>query len=138
MPSFGSDQTNERKFMTQAQNPQKHRAFYERQVQFLADNDISGLIANQYNEDARLVSFTNQIFGAPALLEYFTGYVASLGYVKLISTDKYTETEDAIFFEATMETGGGIARVYDVFILRDGKISNHFTGLLSFTPNAAS
>lgn len=122
--------------MTQAQNPQNHRAFYERQVQFLADNDVPGLIANQYNDDASLVSFTNHIVGAPALLEYFTGYLAGLGYIKLISTDKYTETDNSIFFEATVETAGGIARVYDVLVLRDRKISEHYTGLLSFTPNA--
>lgn len=115
----------------------KHRAFYDRQVEFLANNDPAGLIANQYNDDAELISFTNHIIGAPALVEYFTGYIAQLGYIKLISTDKYTETDNSIFFEATVEVAGGIARVYDVFVLRSGKIAQHFTGLLSFTPKAS-
>ncbi len=112
----------------------KYKAFYERQLEFLAAKDIEGLIANQYNDDAYLLSFTNHIQGAPALVEYFKGYIANLGYIKLISTDQYTETDDAMFFEATMEVAGGIAQVYDVFVLRDGKIARHFTGLRSFTP----
>lgn len=113
----------------------KFRAFYERQVEFLANKDAAGLIANQYNDDAELVSFTNHIVGAPALVEYFTGYIAHLGYIKLLSTDQYTETADAIFFEATVETAGGIAQVYDVFVMANGKISKHFTGLKGFTPH---
>ncbi|MBK9749475.1 MAG: nuclear transport factor 2 family protein [Chloroflexi bacterium] len=119
-----------------SQAPAKFKAFYERQIEFLANNDAVGLIANQYTEDAELLSFTNHIVGAPALVEYFKGYIANLGYIKLISTDKYTEGNSSIFFEATVETAGGIARVYDVFVLRDGKIAHHFTGLLGFTPHA--
>ncbi len=119
-----------------SQAPAKFKAFYERQIEFLATNDAVGLIANQYTEDAELLSFTNHIVGAPALVEYFKGYIANLGYIKLISTDKYTEGDSSIFFEATVETAGGIARVYDVFVLRDGKIAHHFTGLLGFTPHA--
>lgn len=114
----------------------KYKDFYYRQIDFLAKKDVEGLIANQYNDDAYLMSFSNHIVGAPALVEYFKGYIASLGYIKLLSTDQYTETDDAIFFEATVETAGGIANVYDVFVMRDGKIARHFTGLRGFTPKA--
>jgi hypothetical protein len=116
----------------------KHKDFYYRQIEFLANKDVEGLIANQYNDDADLLSFTNHIVGAPALVTYFKGYIAQLGYIKLLSTDQYTETDDAMFFEAAVETAGGIANVYDVFTLRDGKISHHFTGLRSFIPKAQS
>lgn len=115
-----------------------YKDFYNRQIEFLANKDVEGLIANQYNEDAYLLSFSNHISGAPALVEYFKGYLDHLGYIKLISTDQYTETDDAIFFEATVETAGGIANVYDVFVMRDGKISKHFTGLSKFTPHSQS
>lgn len=115
----------------------RFQEFYERQIGFLANKDAPGLIANQYTDDAELLSFTNHIKGAPALVEYFTGYIANLGYIKLISTDKYTEGDNSVFFEATVETAGGIARVYDVFVMRDGKIAHHFTGLLSFTPHGS-
>ncbi len=104
-------------------------------MDFLAKKDIEELIHNQYTEDGELLSFDNYIKGAPALIEYFKGYVANLGYIKLLSTDKYTEGDSSLFFEATVETAGGIAQVYDVFVMRDGKIWRHFTGLRGFTPN---
>lgn len=116
----------------------KYADFYHRQVKYLEDQDVEGLIANQYTDDATLVSFTQTIVGKPALVEHFKEYLAGLGHLKLLSTEQYTETDDSIFFEATVETAGGIARVYDVFILRDGKISHHFTGLLGFTPKGQS
>ncbi len=122
--------------MAQAEATFKYKDFYDRQLAFIAANDVEGLIHNQYTEDAELVNFTYDIKGAPALIEYFKGYIASLGYIKLLSTDKYTEGQDSMFFESTVETAGGVAKVYDVFVMRDGKIWRHFAGLLGFTPNA--
>ena len=112
-----------------------NKTFYNRQIEFLASKDVDALIANQYVDDASLLSFTNHIQGADNLREYFKQYVEQLGYIKLLSTDQFAETDDSIFFEATVETAGGIARVYDAFYLRDGKIFRHYTGLLSFTPH---
>ena len=43
-------------------------------------------------------------------------------------------SDDAILFEATIATDAGTARVYDAFVLRDGKATHLFTGVLSFTP----
>jgi hypothetical protein len=114
----------------------KYQEFYDRQIEFLVNKDVEGLIINNYTEDAELLNFQYYIKGRAALIEYFKGYIAGLGYIKLISTDKYTEGDSSLMFEATVETAGGIARVYDAFDMRDGKIAKHFTGLLSFTPNA--
>ena len=114
----------------------KFKAFYDRQIDFLAKKDVEGLIHNQYTPDAELLSFQNNIRGTADLIEYFKGYIAGLGYIKLLSTDKYAEGENSLMFEATVETAGGIARVYDAWYIRDGKIQKHFTGLLGFTPNA--
>lgn len=111
------------------------QAFYHRQVDFLARNDVDGLIETQYAPDAVLVGFDFTVRGHAALREHFRNYLGHLGYIKLLSTDRFTETEDSIFFEATVETAGGTAVVYDVFILnRDGKSTHHFTGLKAFTP----
>lgn len=112
------------------------KSFYNRQVAFLEAKDIPGLISTQYADDAELVSFDVQVKGRQALIKHFEGYLAHLGYIKLISTDKFTETPDSIFFEATVEVQGGIARVYDAFVLRNGQATHHFTGLLGFTPKA--
>jgi hypothetical protein len=105
------------------------RQFYERQLQYLFDKDVDGLIDNNYNEDAVLVSFDNVVRGRPALKEHFRNYLQMLGDLKVKSTDKFQETDDTIFFEASVESNFGPAVVYDSFVLDNGKISYHFTGV---------
>jgi hypothetical protein len=114
------------------------KAFYNRQVAFLEANDVDGLIANQYAEDAEIIGFDFNYKGREALHKHFIAYMQRLGFIKLKSTDKFTETADTIFFEATVQVAGGEARVYDAFVLRDGKATHHFTGLLGFTPTQQS
>jgi predicted SnoaL-like aldol condensation-catalyzing enzyme len=109
-------------------------AFYDRQIEFLENNDVEGMIPSQYNEDAELIAFDFVVKGHDALVAHFKEYIKGLGYLKLMSTEKFRETDDSIFFEATVETAGGTARVYDVFYMQNGKISRHWTGLLGFTP----
>jgi hypothetical protein len=111
------------------------RAFYDRQVSFLEAGNVEGLIHSQYAPDAELVGYDLCVKGTEALITHFTGYLAHLGRIKLISTDKFMETEDAIMFEATIQVTAGIARVYDSFVLKNGKAIYHFTGMLGFTPN---
>jgi hypothetical protein len=113
------------------------KTFYNRQVSFLEANDVPGLIASQYAPDAELVGYDLHVRGTEALIKHFTGYLAYLGGIKLVSTDKFMETEDAIMFEATIKVAAGVARVYDTFVLKDGKAIHHFTGMLGFTPNPA-
>lgn len=115
----------------------EHRAFYDRRVALLEAGDVETIVTEQYAEDAVLVSFDVTRRGRDELRSHFQDYLVHLGGLELLSTDKYTETDDAIFFEATVRTGHGVARVYDVFILGDGRATQHFTGLLSFTPSDA-
>lgn len=111
------------------------KAFYDRQVGFLAEKDIDGLIETQYHPDAILLGFDGlNVQGHDALKTHFTGYLDHLGYIKLLSTDKFAEIDDAIFFEATVETAIGIAVVYDVFTFQDGRAIRHFTGIKEVRP----
>src|SRR5437868_6941927 len=112
------------------------RRFYEEQLAYLAAKDVDGLVDNHYNVDAVLVSFDVTVKGRDALREYFRTYLKRLGTLTVTSTDRFTETEDTIFFEATMTSNLGTARVYDAFVLRDGKISYHFAGVIG--PSHAS
>jgi ketosteroid isomerase-like protein len=105
------------------------RQFYEAQIRDLVAGDVEGLIDNQYTEDATLVSFDNQIHGNAALKEYFKGYLEMLGKLEVVSTDKFVETDDTLFFEATVNSNFGQVKVFDAWVLRDGKISHHFTGV---------
>ena len=111
------------------------KEFYDRQVGFLAEQDIDGLVESQYHPDAVLVGFDFEpVRGTAALKTHFTGYLGHLGKIKLMSTDQFKEIEDGIFFEATVETDIGIAVVYDVFTFKDGKAIRHFTGVKAVRP----
>jgi len=105
------------------------RRLYEDQIRFLRAGDVEGLIDNQYTDDATLVSFDTQVTGAAALKEHFRGYLEALGNLDVLSTDKFVETGDTIFFEAKVKTDLGEATVYDAWVLRGGKIAYHFTGV---------
>jgi hypothetical protein len=116
--------------------PTAGRQFYDRQIACLETGDVPRLIAEQYHADAILIGFDMTVQGHAALFDHFTNYMAQVGQIKLKSTDRFTETDDAIFFEATILTAHGEARVYNVFLLKDNKATHHFTGLIAFTPFA--
>lgn len=106
------------------------RELYDRQIQFLLDKDVDGLVETNYAPDAELISFQTVVKGRDALRTYFRGYVEMLGDLVVESTDKFAETDDAIFFEATVRSALGRVRVYDAWVLRDGQITHHFTGVM--------
>ncbi len=104
--------------------------FYRRQIALLEARDIEGLMG-QYHEDACLVSFDAVVKGRAAIGAHLKRYLNHLGDLKLQSTDRFAEASDAIIFESTLATGLGEARVYDVFVLRNGQATHHFAGVLA-------
>jgi hypothetical protein len=106
------------------------QAFYRRQIAALEAGDLQA-IRDQYAADATLVNYDQVIEGQDAIAEFFKGYLAYLGFLKLKSTERFMETEDSIFLEATVLSQLGEAQVYDVFVLRDGKATHHFAGIIS-------
>ena len=110
------------------------RRFYDHQISVLEAKDIAGIV-DQYQPDAVVVGFDFQVRGSAAIARHFAAYLDEIGSLKLVSTDRWAETEDSIFFEATVQTAHGTAQVYDVFLLREGKATHQYTGLLSFTPH---
>lgn len=109
------------------------RTFYDKQIRLLEAHDVDTLVNEQYHDDASLVSFDATLSGRDALRKHFHEYLRNLGSLEVLSTDRFTETDDAIFFEATVRTDHGIARVYDVFMLRGERATHHFTGVISLT-----
>jgi hypothetical protein len=110
--------------------PTPGKAFYRRQIAALEASDMDALL-RQYHPDTTMIGFDFTVKGHAAIRKHLAGYLEGLGTLRLKSTDKFTETEDAIFLEATITSRLGEARVYDVFLLRDGKATHHFTGVLS-------
>ena len=67
------------------------RAFYRRQIALLEAADIDGLMG-QYQPDATLLNYDTCVTGTAALREFFVGYLAALGSIRLKSTDKFAES----------------------------------------------
>jgi ketosteroid isomerase-like protein len=105
------------------------RNFYDEQIRLLREGDTDRLNDLHYHEDAVLVSFANVVRGADELKQYFSSYMSQLGSLQVLSLDQFVETDGALLFEATVRTRLGEARVYDAFVLRDGKATHHFAGL---------
>ena len=104
--------------------------FYQRHLQYFFDKDIEGLVTNDYTEDAELLAGEFAVKGRDALRQVFTGYLDIIGEFTVRSTEKFMESYDAIILEATLDTEKtGERKVYDAFVMRDGKISHHFTGV---------
>jgi hypothetical protein len=104
------------------------RLFYQDQIALLKEKRTDELVETHYHEDAALITFENVVRGRPALCEFFQKYRAGLGDFEILSLDRFVETVDAVFFEATVKSAYGIVRVYDAFALRDGKATHHFAG----------
>jgi SnoaL-like domain len=106
--------------------------WYLRHVQSFKDKDVDGLLASDYTDDARLMSYDFDLQGHDQLKYAFTQYLEMIGDFTLDSTEQFHKTDTAVILEATLTTEkAGIRKVWDVFMLRDGKISHHFTGLKS-------
>lgn len=111
--------------------PTPARALYERQLELLAKQDVDALVDEQYTADAEIISFDFVRRGEAEIRPHFEAYLANLVSLEVISTDQFAETDDTVFFEATVRTGAyGVVRVYDAWVLKDGRIHRHFTGRL--------
>ncbi len=105
------------------------RRFYEEQLAYLNAGNAKGLVDSHYHPNASLITFDRVTTGRDALLSLFEAYIRQLGFFQ-VKTDKFQATDDTIFVEATLTSKLGVTRVYDVFVLRDGKITHHFAGVM--------
>jgi hypothetical protein len=105
------------------------REFYKEQLDYLLARDVDGLIDNHYREDALLIGFDFVVKGRASLKAHFRTYLHTLGHLEVKTTNKFSQTEDTLFFEASVVSDLGPAEVYDAMVLQDGKIAYHFTGV---------
>jgi hypothetical protein len=106
------------------------KRFYEEHVAYLDVGDYARLVEEHYHHDAVVISAGYVVIGREQLLEHFARYCEMMGHLEVLSTDRWVESENTMAFEATARTQLGMARVHDAFVLRDGKIYRHFTGVI--------
>jgi hypothetical protein len=105
-------------------------AFLGEQIELLQQGDVDGLLELHYHPDALLITQQTGMRGHTALRSYFTRYVATLGNFAVDSVDLLSAADGALLFEATVTSALGRARVYDAFVLRDGRAAHHFAGVI--------
>ncbi len=105
------------------------RRFFDEQVSLLQQGKTDELIDRHYDPNAVLISTANVVRGQEALKLHFRAYVTMLAKIEVLSLDAFSETDEGILLEATLRTALGIAKVYDAFVLKDGKVTHHFTGV---------
>jgi SnoaL-like protein len=103
--------------------------FFDEQLSLLQKRKTNELIDKHYHPDAVLISTTRTVRGMDALKQHFRGYVTMLGEIELVSLDALVESGDSVLIETTIRTSLGQARVYDAFVVRDSKVTHHFTGI---------
>jgi hypothetical protein len=105
------------------------RRFFAEQLSLFQQGKTDELIDRHYHPDAVLISTTNAVRGQHALKTHFQAYVTMLAKIELLSLDAFIEKGDCILLEATMRTALGEVKVYDAFVLRDSKVTHHFSGV---------
>jgi hypothetical protein len=104
--------------------------FYDEQIALINAADADALVERHYATDGALLRLDGPVRGHKVLKPFFRECIKAIGSIQVLVTDQFVETADSIFFEATAQTEGfGRVRVYDAFVLRDGKATHHFTGV---------
>ena len=105
------------------------RELFDRRMELLSAGDVPSLLEH-YADDAEVVRFLGVARGKAEIGGFLTGYLAAHGRFDLISLDQFVETDDAVMWEATVDTANGAARVYDTIMLdENGLIRREFPGL---------
>ena len=105
------------------------RELFDSRMELLSAGDIAGVLEH-YADDAEVIRFLGVARGKQEIRGLLTGYLAAHGRFNLISLDQFFETEDAVIWEATVDTANGAAQIYDAMMLdENGRIRREFPGL---------
>jgi hypothetical protein len=111
------------------------RQFFDEHMAYIYAGDLDGMIDDQYDEDAVLISPfdildtppPHIIRGREALKVFFHRYVSWQGSIKVESLYDFAETEDAISFQAVFTSNTGKWVVGDAWYMKEKKIAYHFS-----------
>lgn len=109
------------------------RKFFDTHLETITAGKIDDMVDRDYAEDAVLITFFNGFAAPPPLTikgrknikKFFHEYMSVLGNIDIKSLE-FTDTEDAVFFQATFTSNLGLATVGDAWTMRDGQIAYHF------------
>lgn len=111
------------------------RKFFDEHMAYIYNNDVDGMIDNQYAPDAVLISPfdildtppPHVVRGNHALKDFFSRYLPWQGGINVEKLYDFAETENSIFFQAIFTSKTGRWVVGDAWHITDGKIDTHYS-----------
>jgi len=104
----------------------KGEKFYQEHLNYVANDDIDGLMRNHYHEDAEMVTFEFVLKGREAIGNYLKESPKITGKVLGMSMDYFAESDDVIIFKASVKTEKfGTVKADDALYIKDGKVLRH-------------
>jgi len=101
--------------------------FFKKHIEYVSKGDIDGLIANNYHEEAEMVTFDFVLKGKEQIKKYLKeDSPKETGQVLGMDLDYFVATDDTILFKASVRTEKfGTIKADDALYLKDGKIFRH-------------
>lgn len=108
----------------------KARVFHQRYLNYHIRNDADGLADDFFTEDAQLITALVDVAGREAIRKLFQDLFAVEAGFTPLSVQNITNDRDYVWFEATVTSSLGERRVYDMMLLREGKVHLQLVGRL--------
>lgn len=106
-------------------SPDTFHPVMTKQLDCLAKRDLDGLMSN-YADDAVLVRFDGSAAGLDEVRAGFKEYLAM--EPEVVEIRDYAQTDDVIFYRASMKLGGQPEHAFGTLVLRDDKIWRQTAG----------
>jgi hypothetical protein len=102
------------------------RAFHQKYLAALQAGNLEDLLS-LYHPDAILLSSGAAFNGVLGIAEFFRSRFGGVGSFKAAPSGEPVEGPDSLACETSLEKAGAHARIFDGFVLRDGRATYHFT-----------
>lgn len=106
------------------------RTFHQRYLDFHRRGDADGLADQFFTDDAQLITARVAVTGREPIRQLFRELFAKESGFTPLSVENITSDTDYVWFEATVTSSLGKRRVYDVMLLRDGRVYCQLVGQL--------
>jgi hypothetical protein len=102
-------------------------AFLQKQVEYLQNHDIEGLIRDHYHPEAQMVTFEFTCEGPEAIRKYLAeDEPAKAGRILGMTMNAVSESDDTILFTSTITSEKlGVFVARDALFFKDGKVYRH-------------
>ncbi len=103
---------------------------HDRYLGYHVNGDADGLVDQFFTDDARLVTSNLAVEGREALRGVFRELFAKEQGFRPLSLERIAGAPDYVWFEATVVSSLGRRSLYDVQLLREGRVSLQIVGQL--------